>query len=246
MILSSVLLLLGVFINARPLGAAENPILKINEDYRNANFEQALAGYLRLLETDPYNPSLLYNAGNCHSKLGHTGQAVAYYLRAFNLLPRNSDIRHNLEYVMKHSGQSFRPEGAPPVVYFVYYFFSYHELKAISIILFWILCLSGALYAVKPGLRETLKSYLAGISILFVFLYLWSAMRTTSPFHNSAVIIRPDVPMLSGPGENFKAYANLPEGSIVKVIDSNDLYYEIGVAKEGIKGWIKKEHVEKI
>ena len=84
------------------------------------------------------------------------------------------------------------------------------------------------------------------MSAACLFFLFWSGIRYSSPFTHSAVATAP-VPLLSGPGEKFKAYATLPEARLVKILDEADEeFYEIGLSGEGIKGWVKKTDLQKI
>ena len=52
--------------------------------------------------------------------------------------------------------------------------------------------------------------------------------------------------MNNGPGEDYSIAFTIPEGEEVIVIQEKNLWYEVGVKDQGIKGWIKKEEIEKI
>ena len=103
------------------------------------------------------------------------------------------------------------------------------------------------LVACRPVLHGV-NGPLLGAGLLLAGSLLWLMARASSPFNEAAVITAEgSAQLLSGPGETFKAYASLPEGRLVKVLDdTDDVYYEIGIPREGIKGWIKKTSAEKI
>lgn len=225
---------------------SQNKETNVHELYVQGKFEEAINVYESLLKNDPQNPYLFYNIGNAYMKLNKIGHAIANYSRAFNLLPRNSDIKHNLEFAMKKSGQKLIPEGVPAIIYILYYFFSYYELKALAIIFFWLAMILFSIYILNENLKRIIKKPAIACTVMFILTMVWLIARTTSPFMNAGVIIEPDVPLLSGPGENFTTYATIPQARLVKIIDSSGDYYEIGIPQEQIKGWVTKTSVEKI
>ena len=60
------------------------------------------------------------------------------------------------------------------------------------------------------------------------------------------VIISESAEIRSGPGENFNVSFTAPEGRRVQILSVNDDWLEIGVLKEGAKGWIPAACVEVI
>ena len=236
-----------------PLSAAafdRGELSEFNDLYKGEKFEEALDGYKRITLKEPANPWGWYNAGNALFRMNRMGEAVYYYAKAFRLDPRNADIRFNLEYAMRQTGQSFIPEGTPRALHFLYYLLSDLEIKALGIGLFWLACLLGAAGFLLDGTATGRNAARAGLAAagLCVFAGLWLGARQSSPFSNGGVITKEGgVRLLSGPGENFKVAATAPEGLLVTVLDSlDDDYYEIGLPREGIKGWALKSEVEKL
>jgi uncharacterized protein YraI len=63
---------------------------------------------------------------------------------------------------------------------------------------------------------------------------------------NPAVIVAPDAEARSGPGLNFPVNFKAPEGRRVSVVQEADGFVEVGVLKEGLKGWIPAEQLERL
>ncbi len=59
-------------------------------------FEQAVSLYEQLLESGFINGQIYYNLGNACYRLGTPGKAIMYYRRAEELLPRDADIKANI------------------------------------------------------------------------------------------------------------------------------------------------------
>ncbi len=245
------LFLFCILASALPAAAYDRGELEeLNDAYKGGRYEEALEGYKAMTAAEPDNPWAYYNCGNALFRLNRMGPAVFYYAKAFLLDPRSPDIRANLDFAMRQTGQTLAPEGAPRILHYLYYLLSENEIKILTVILFWLACLAGAagflLDGSRPG-KAAGGSSLAAAALLLLCLG-WLAARQSSPFHEAGVVTRPEgAKMLSGPGENFKTYASAPEGRLVRILDAADEnYYEIGLPKEGIKGWALKTEVEKL
>lgn len=225
-------------------------LAQLNDLYKNDSFEEALEGYSKIIVQEPGNPWGWYNAGNAMFRLNRTGPAVFYFAKAFRLNPRDPNIRFNLEFALRQTGQALLPEGLPRVLHYVYYFLSDREILALAICLFWLACLAGAAGFLLDGAPAAAPSGRAAVILgtLCLASLAWLGARQNSPFAQAGVITKTGgTRLLSGPGDNFKACASAPEGLLVKVLDSADNdYYEIGLTKEGVKGWALKREVEKI
>jgi len=225
-------------------------LAEFNDLYKNGQYEEALQGYKLIIAKEPSNQWAWYNAGNALYRLNRLGPAVFNYTRAFLLDPRSRDIRDNLDFALRQTGQSLAPEGAPEMLHYLYYAASEMELKALAVLLFWLACLAGAACFLLDGGRG--GEYAARLSLaaagILVFTAVWLGARQSSPFSSAGVVTRTGgTRMLSGPGEKFKTYASAPEGRLVKILDTGDeAYYEIGLPKEGIKGWALKTEIEKL
>lgn len=238
---------------ALPAAAAAydlSELAEFNDHYKNARYEEALEGYRKVVAREPANPWGWYNAGNAQFRLGRLGPAVYNYGKAFTLNPRSADIRANLDFALRQTGQTLVPEGAPKALHHVYYLLSDGELKALAILLFWLACFTGGAGFLLDGSgagRAAGASSLALAALLALSL-VWLGARQSSSFTAAGVVTKTGgTRMLSGPGENFKTYASAPEGRLVKILDADDEnYYEIGLAKEGIKGWALKTEVERL
>jgi len=225
-------------------------LAEFNDQYRNGQYEEALEGYKLIIAKEPSNQWAWYNAGNALFRLNRMGPAVYYYAKAFMLDPRSPDIRANLDFAMRQTGQSVVPEGVPAALHYVYYILSEKELKALSLLLFWLACLAGAACFLLDGGKGGVFAGRVSLAAagLLVFSALWLGARQSSPYSSAGVVTKAGgARMLSGPGEKFKTYASAPEGRLVKILDTGDeAYYEIGLQKEGIKGWALKSEIEKL
>src|SRR5947207_2322189 len=76
------------------IAVAADDFAAANSFYEKSDFANALPIYERLASEHPKEPSYHYNLGNTYLKTGRPGKAVASYLRAFRLAPRDGDVRY--------------------------------------------------------------------------------------------------------------------------------------------------------
>lgn len=192
------------------------------------------------------NPCLHYNLGNAYFKSNRTGRAVVSYMRAYRLLPRDTDIRYNLNFILERSGENLVPAGIPAVVHLAYYLLSENELKGLNWLLLWIVLIAASVYVTSNAWRPVLKTPLISAGILWCVLALWWTLRSLTAVHGAAVIVDGTAELRNGPGGNFSPSATVPEGRIVRIMDVKENWIEIGIPKEGVKGWVKSSSIEKV
>ena len=222
--------------------ASEQQLSQAEELYRLGKFSAALGTYEEIVKNHPKDPFLYYNIGNCYFKMGSKGLAAANYYRAFELAPRDEDIRHNLALVLAQSGEKFVPAGVPVVLHRAFFALSLAELKGLVYLLFWGLC-----FLVLVGvLRRRWNWYTTLVLFIFLVCAGWLYTRERLSQEERAVIAAPVAEIRSGPGTNFPASASAAQGHLVVIEDAKDMWYEVILKSKGIKGWIEKNAVEKI
>lgn len=223
--------------------------------YDAGDYRGAAAAYLELSRDQPGNPALHYNLANAHFKAGELGRAIAQYQRAFDLRPRDADTRHNFEFALKRAGEELVPPGVPPALFSVFYLLSERELAGLQWLGCWaVLILASLLLARKPSLEEQEESaprgalYSWGKAALLFWLVTgswWLARKSLEPAR-PGVIVSATAEIRNGPGDNFNVSFTAPEGRRVQILSENAEWLEIGVLKEGAKGWLRADSVEKI
>lgn len=238
-LVASVLLATSVWSQAQSL-----PEKKIEAEalYRNGQYANALMIYEEDLKNHPNDPYLYYNIGNCYFKMGSKGLAAANYYRAFKLLPRNNDIRHNLSLALASGGENLVPPGVPMVLHKAFFGLSLAQLKGLACLLGWVVCfLAGLWLLTRKGGKLT--AVCAGILLLCAG---WFYLRHSWENQPLAVVASPVAEMRSGPGTNFPVSASLQQGHLVELADHKDNWQQVIVKSQGIKGWIENSALERI
>jgi SH3-like domain-containing protein len=73
----------------------------------------------------------------------------------------------------------------------------------------------------------------------------WLALRGV-PAPRRGVIVTASAEIRSGPGDNFNVSFTAPEGRRVQILGTDGEWLEIGLPKDGVKGWIQAASVEEI
>jgi len=102
-------------------------------------FEQAVGLYEQLLESGFINGQLYYNLGNAYYRLGMPGKAIMYYRRAEELLPRDADIKANINLLKRDFVDRDTIGQAPEILKvacFWYFYLNLNEITALTIYIY--------------------------------------------------------------------------------------------------------------
>ena len=95
-------------------------------------------------------------------------------------------------------------------------------------------------------MRERLKPTLV-VSLCFWAVFGgWWALGTLGSNGPLGVVLEPNAEARSGPGKNFPVSFNAPEGRRVAVVSESGDWLEVGVLKEGVKGWMSAKSIERV
>ncbi|MFA6004250.1 MAG: tetratricopeptide repeat protein [Elusimicrobiota bacterium] len=214
--------------------------------YDAGDYKAAAGWYGQAVARERRNADLHYNLGNALFKDGRTGPAIASYQRAFSIRPRDPDIRQNLDFALRRAGENLVPPGVPPLLFIAFHLFSERELSGLHWLACWLALLLAGLFVWKGSRRETLLPWTAAAWLLWLVLGgWWLALRLTTP-QRSGVIVSASAEIRSGPGDNFSVSFTAPEGRRVQILSDSGEWLEIGMLKEGVKGWIAAAAVEPI
>lgn len=212
--------------------------------YDAGRYEAAASAYRALAQTDPRDAALQYNLGNALFKSGRLGPAIAAYERAFARDPRDADLRANLDFALRRAGEELTPPGTPPALFLAATALSERELAGLHWLCAWAALLLVAAWLAFPTKRPMLGGRVAGVAAAWAFFGLWWAgARGLLPV-SRGVIIAPRAELRNGPGASFSVGFTAPEGRRVRVLSAREGWLEVGLTKEGVKGWVEAAAVE--
>ncbi len=214
---------------------------RANDRYREELYAEAAAIYEQVIEDGHESGAVYYNLGNAYFKLGEKGRAILNYERARRLIPRDPDLRSNLEYARSLTGppisgfwvrrQSDRLSGA----------FSADEITLWTGVFYIAFLVLLALRLITRRARQQMNQALWTAGCLLAISVLLAGFKV----HDERFVVRGVV--TSGPAEarfapEAKAtpHFDLQEGAVVTV-----LMRETGWAKvqrpDGKAGWMEQK-----
>jgi uncharacterized protein YraI len=85
------------------------------------------------------------------------------------------------------------------------------------------------------------------LGVLLAFSCLWLYLRIYyQEVEKKAIVVMQQGEVKNGPGTEYCTAFTVPEGKEVVILEKRDEWVEIGLKEKGLKGWVKKEEIEKI
>lgn len=212
-----------------------------NRLYVEGDYAGARALYLELVEQGYHTLPVYYNLGNACAQLGDAGLAVLYYRRALLIAPRHADTRFNLAHVTAHLAYQ------PPLVVrgwgrvlleWLWGRVSVGELLAAALCLYWLTAVAGAVWLHTRRRRACAVLVVLSVCLLAAAGLAWGQWH--AEYASGAAVITNDTRLLSGPGGNFEALAEIGQGAEVRLLQTQGRYHEIRTQGGG-RGWVEAD-----
>ena len=235
----------GAGLDATPLTTVDpgHTFVEANNRYDAGEYAVASDLLRQLVASGIQNGHVCYNLGNSELRAGRVGKAITAYLAARGLLPRDSDIRANLEFARKLTKDALAPPSPNPVVrtlFFWHYSLSQRELL-------WLLVLInlGVFAALTVLLyrrdSEVLRWSVAALLLLLVAIGASAAIRTVAPTR-VAVVLEREVDVHSGTHRDTVVRFKLHEGTEATVTDSQAGWVRIELPEDK-QGWVADDEI---
>ena len=213
------------------------------EAFKQGHFQQAIDAFLPIAESGVENGNLFYNLGDAYLKAGQLGQAIYWYERAIPFMPRNADLKFNLDYA--RSLQIDDQPGQDTILTRVLFFWkdilaarTIQYLALGSNVLLWLglgfltFCSSSWIKAMTTG--AMLLVLLVTPTALFQLYH-----TTLAP---QAIIVADTAPIRSGRSQDATELFVLHAGTRVDVQEQTENYTKIAFGKE-MFGWIEQKNL---
>ncbi len=238
------LLGLALFSGGRVSAApAASSLAEANTQYQTGDFKQAAELYEGVIKAGSASGAVYYNLANAYFRLGRKGKALVNYERALGLLPRDRNIRWNLDILRSVLQDRVEIENEALIFDFIHRingYLSVDETAALfSLVLFmFFLAIFLATYLPKAGLAAQvfLVPCLIAAAVLFGFKYA----EVKDP---RAVVLDKEVYTYYGPSERETKAFLLHEGAEARVLDESKDWIYLGLKNKNA-GWIRKKSCE--
>jgi len=246
-----ILLALAAAGPARAAGSADALYQRGNQLFQEGDYQAAAEAYHQAVEAGGADAFLFYNLGATELRRGRLGHAIANFMRAKILAPRDEDVKFNLVHAKEMV--AIKPPDTP--VNFVQAAFvwtaghlSANEWALALIVLYWTACISGAALLTlrsrkaRPVLRMVLFSSIITGAIALPF----GAYQIKADLYTPrAVIVADRITARSGPGEGNDEQFELAEGMDVVVEKCLSGWCEVR-ARGGFIGWVPADAFERL
>jgi len=241
------LIIFVFFLNIKFILNAQEPqqlFVQGNKLYEEQKYEQAIENYERIIQEFKINDAnLYYNLANCYYRINKLGKAILNYECALRLKPRDEDIIYNLNFLRTLINDV--PE--TNIFYNVFNIFTAKELSIISTVLY-ILFILGLILIIQIKNKNIYILKLTVYILLFLVLFfgVWTVSKIKNDTKKIGIVIQAPCDVYNGPGEDYSIGFSLNEGKKIIILGEKDNWYAIGLPKEKLKGWAKKDFIEKI
>ncbi len=243
-------LLLSLFLYAAQTDPGLDAIWQeANQRYRDGEHQQALDGYLALLDQGVDNGKLHYNLGNAYYRSGELGRAILHYHKARKFMPKDPDVAANLalanqkrvDPVIEGETEAFGDNFDGMLrqwPYAVSYFGALGLLALIGLI--------GLFKIIRPETGKwtgyVLVVGMVGATLLAAAAFVQHQRLTRE---DQAVVIAKKINVMSGPSTRETISFTIHEGIRCRILDETESWRRIRLAN-GYNGWLPRTAVEKI
>lgn len=215
-----------------------------DKDYKTA---QNLFSELSILKEN--NGFLYYNLGNVHYKMGELGLAIQNYEKALLFIPRNRDLKTNLNQTHSKLTDKIEESFLDYLFRTVYFWiftlnlFEYQYFLAGFSVLFW-----GTIFFKYFRRQKFLSTSFVMLTFVFVYFVTGYGLKyaTQSP-GQFGIILETEVDVKASYLEKDQPLFQLHEGTKVRVIDSQNFGDKNRWLKvkmpQGQAGWVPAEMV---
>ncbi len=203
--------------------------------YEKGQFEPAAAAYEQMLTAGVRSAGLLFNAGNAWFKTGQTGRAVACWLQAEALEPRNDRIQINLEFAREAVTGGLVSVPLWPAQLKV---LTLGEWAALFLATGWVFFGLLALAAWRPAWRGRIRlpAVISGLALVVTLTLLVITARDRAAAVVAVVVVQEAVVRYGPLAESQSAFV-ARDGAEFRVTDRKDAWLKVEDAL-GREGWL--------
>jgi len=223
-----------------------------NRLYQQGEYAGALENYLRIIDAGLESGALYFNIGNTYFKLGDLGHAILYYERAQRLLPRDADVRANIELARSLTADEITPLPRFWLFRVVGWWVHLVSKSALALIVaFGYLVGMGGVVITILRRGTVLADWgrwiaVGGAAIVVIFGVNLTALELGIGRPEEAVVMAEEVPVHSAPSDDEELLVfEVHEGTKVRIERRAGEWLEV-VLEDGKVGWVRAEVVEVI
>jgi len=221
-----------------------------NQHYKNEEYAKAISIYQQIINSNVKDGVVFYNLGNAYLKNGQIGKAILSYERAKRLLPRDKDVKANLEYANLLTIDKLTPKKKLLFSWIskAHLPLNINEQTLIIFIIYLLITILIILYIFIE--RKTIRKLFVILGMVLVISFFILLISLCIKIHsvaqaNESIVIVSKVAVKSGPEDGLETLFFIHEGTKVKIEETRGNWYQIKLL-DGKIGWIKSETVARI
>ncbi|MDB6017433.1 MAG: BatE, domain containing protein [Pedosphaera sp.] len=235
--------LLFLLFLAAPLRAVEFEARfeQANKFYEEGKYDSAAGAYDKLLEAGPVSGAVYFNRGNALFKMGQLGRAIASYRQGEQLLPRDPDLRANLQFARTQArgGSPYQRDYWQRWLHLM----TLNEWTLLTAGLAWLFFILLALTQWRPESTRGLRPWLAGIGGLLVVLGVTLAGALNRDYFTTyAIIIAGEADVRNGPLDESQTSYKVRDGMELTVHDRKDGWLQVLDSAQR-SGWLRQDQM---
>lgn len=235
-------------VQAQDLQTLRDTMQLANNAYLEGDFEVAIAGYETLVQQGIRDATLYYNLGSAYYEARQLGQALLYFKRAQQLIPRDAQLAANIALVRNERVDFFANERnwIDQLTAVTSGIMTLGELRWLTLFLwgwFFIIMTIWLLIARWRDLLLRPMIVLGILTIVVVSLYLPRVYSVTE--RPEAVVLSLSTQVMSGPGDDYLPIFQLFAGAELRILDVKGDWARF-VLPDGRQGWVTIDQIEQI
>jgi len=231
-------------VTAGPARGEPNPAFgQAIQDYNEGRFQEAVAGYQKLVAPGQWSANLFYDLGNAWFRLGNFGEAILNYERALALHPRHPEASANLALVRDEARALELKRNA--IERYIEAGTSTQYSIAASIA-FWC-ALFGAVrlfFSHRPS--AALVSLIVFSTVVFAgSLFALYSLETGSKGKALAIVTGRNIEARLATADSASSILALPPGSEVKILNQRGDWLYAALPND-LRGWIPASSAQRV
>ena len=216
-----------------------------NAKYRNGDFKAAAVLYEEMARGGG-SGTVYYDLGDAYFRLGMKGKALVNFRRAFERLPRDPDVKWNLDLVratVPDRVGAFDGHWAVSLAGKAAGFFTMGEICAsiTAALVFFLTLILLSVYVPRLGfLPQMVQGLVSVFLVAALALFAFKAYEERNP---AAVVLEKEVYARYGPSERETKAFMLREGAEVRLLDESKDWFYVSLGGKN-PGWIPKGSCE--
>lgn len=230
-------------------GDARALVAQGNQAYTDSRFAEARDLYLEARAQGIDDPLLHYNLGTAQARTGQVGPAVASFLRAERLAPRDRDVRRNLSWLRQNLKDLELVDQSLPLFVAqaaaVVGALSLDEWGMLLVVALWALAAVLGWRWTRGTSTAQHRAFLGAVVAVVVLGTITGGRWHQERVRDQAVVVAGAVDVRSGPAATFPTLFGVHAGLALNVQEQRDGWAKVSFGGDW-QGWVPAEAVEHV